>query len=104
MLIKSIKLENIRSYLNQSIEFPDGSLLLSGDIGSGKSTVLAAIEFALFGIKRGELSGAALLRNGKKQGSVELKFNIDGNDIIIKRGLKRGKEDVAQDSGYIIKD
>ena len=33
MILKSIKLNNIRSYLNQKIDFPTGSLLLSGDIG-----------------------------------------------------------------------
>jgi len=102
MLLKSIKLENIRSYLNQQIDFPVGSVLLSGDIGSGKSTILLAIEFALFGVKRKDLSGAALLRHGKKEGEVELKFDIDGKEIIIKRKLKRGKDDIKQEAGYII--
>lgn len=102
MLIKSITLENIRSYTNERVEFPSGSVLLSGDIGSGKSTILSAIEFALFGIKRGELSGGALLRHGKKQGSVELIFEIDGKEVILKRNLKRGKDEISQDSGYII--
>jgi len=104
MLIKSLKLENIRSYTNQVIDFPKGSVVLSGDIGSGKSTILAAIEFALFGIKRKDLSGNALLRHGKSTGSVELNFNVDNKDIIIKRNLKRGKNDIKQDAGYIIID
>jgi DNA repair protein SbcC/Rad50 len=102
MLIRSVKLENIRSYTNQEIEFPEGSVLLSGDIGCGKSTILSAIEFALFGIKRKELSGAALLRHGKKQGSVELNFEIEEKKIIIKRNLKKIGDDIKQDSGYII--
>jgi len=102
MLLKSIKLENIRSYTNELIEFPDGSVLLSGDIGSGKSTVLSAIEFALFGIKRKDLSGTALLRHGKNNASVELNFSVDEKNVIIKRNLKRGKQDIKQDTGYII--
>ncbi len=101
MIIKYVKLENIRSYLNQTINFPHGSVLLSGDIGSGKSTILLAIEFALFGIMR-SLSGNSLLRNGKNKGSVELKFSLDNKDIIIKRTLKRKRGDVRQDSGFII--
>ncbi len=101
MIIKYVKLENIRSYLNQTINFPRGSVLLSGDIGSGKSTILLAIEFALFGIMR-SLSGNSLLRNGKNKGSVELKFSLDNKDIIIKRTLKRKRGDVRQDSGFII--
>jgi len=104
MLLKSIKLQNIRSYLNQEIDFPEGSVLLSGDIGSGKSTILLAIEFALFGVKRKDLSGSALLRHGKKEGEVELKLDIDNKEVIIKRKLKRGKEDIKQEAGYIIMD
>jgi len=101
MIIKYVKLENIRSYTKQIIEFPEGSVLLSGDIGSGKSTILLAMEFALFGIMR-SLSGNSLLRNGKTKGSVEFKFNIEDKEIIIKRALKRQKGDVRQDSGFII--
>ena len=101
MIIEYVKLENIRSYTKQTIEFPRGSLLLSGDIGSGKSTILLAIEFALFGIMR-SLPGSSLLRNGKTNGSVELKFSLDNDNIIIKRALKRQKDDVRQDSGFIM--
>lgn len=101
MILKSLKLENIRSYLNEQINFPESSVLLAGDIGSGKSTILLAIEFALFGIKT-DLSGESLLRHGKSSGSVELQFSIDKNDIVIKRNLKKQKDAVRQDSGYII--
>ncbi len=102
MRLKSIKLSNIRSYVSSEIKFPEGSVLLSGDIGSGKSTILLAAEFALFGIKRGTLSGQALLRNGEKKGEVELCFEIEGKQVIIKRALKRSKRDVGQEAGYII--
>ena len=60
MLLRSIKLNNIRSYIAEEVSFPATSLLLSGDIGSGKSTVLMAIEFALFGTSRSDLSGETL--------------------------------------------
>jgi len=102
MLLKSIKLNNIRSYLNQKIDFPTGSVLLSGDIGSGKSTILLAIEFALFGVRRKHLSGSSLVRHGKKEADVELNFELDKKDIIIKRTLKRGKQDISQEAGYTI--
>jgi len=101
MIINKIKLENIRSYLNQEIEFPLGSTLLAGDIGSGKSTILLAIDFALFGLRKSSLSGGSLLRNGKNKGSVELHFNIDDKDVVIKRTLKRGTN-IVQDEGYIV--
>ncbi len=102
MLIKSVSLRNIRSYENQTIVFPPGSLLLSGDIGAGKSTILLAIEFALFGMRRTDLTGSALLRHGSQKGEVELAFSLDGREITIKRILKRGKDDIKQEAGYII--
>ncbi|MGY5853224.1 MAG: AAA family ATPase, partial [Candidatus Thorarchaeota archaeon] len=54
MRLVSVELENIRSYESGAVNFPEGSVLLSGDIGCGKSTLLLATEFALFGIRRGE--------------------------------------------------
>ncbi|MBI3036946.1 SMC family ATPase [Candidatus Woesearchaeota archaeon] len=102
MIIKSIKLHNIRSYLTQEIGFPEGTVLLSGDIGSGKSTVLLAIEFALFGISKGLLSGEAILRHGKQSGYVEMVFTFDGKDVVIRRSLKRLKDSIRQDEGFIV--
>lgn len=96
-----MELRNIRSYEKENVEFPEGSVLLSGDVGSGKSTLLLAIEFALFGIKRGELSGEALLKRGKKNGTVKLDFTLDGKDVTIERNLKRVSSGVRQESGYI---
>jgi exonuclease SbcC len=95
MRIKKIILENIRSYENQEINFVDGSTLLSGDIGSGKTSVLLAIEFALFGLQPGQ-RGSALLRNGANEGAVKLIFEVDGNEITIERTLKKGKT-ISQD-------
>jgi exonuclease SbcC len=102
MLLKSLRLKNIRSYCNEEITFPEGIVLLAGDIGAGKSTILLAIEFALFGLLRGELSGTALLRNGANQGSVELTFELNGKDYTIGRTLQRTKTSVEQDAGYLI--
>lgn len=99
MNIRKITLKNIRSYLDEEIEFQKGSTLLSGDIGSGKTSILLGIEFALFGLQPGQ-RGSALLRNGAKEGEVILQFEVDGKDVIIERILKRGKT-VTQDYSAI---
>ena len=104
MIIKKIKVNNIRSYLNQEIDLPEGSVLLAGDIGSGKSSLLLSIEFALFGLQKGELSGSSLLRNGKDEGSVELHLKIKDMDFIIYRSLKRTKTGINQDECYLFTD
>ena len=103
MILKSVKLRNIRSYLNEKVEFPTGSVVLSGDIGSGKSSILHAVEFALFGILNTDIGGESLLRHGKNEGGVELKFQVKNKEYVIKRKLKRRKDSVGQASGYIIK-
>ncbi len=104
MRLVSIELENIRSYERGEVSFPEGSVLLSGDIGCGKSTLLLATEFALFGIRRGELSGSSLLRRGQKRGSVRLTFSMDDNEVVIERTLKRTTSSISQDSGKMIVD
>ncbi len=101
MIINSVQLENIRSYKKESVRFDKKSILLKGDIGSGKSTILHAIEFALFGILRTELSGNSLLRHSSNEGKVVLDFSIDNNNIVIERTLKRSKDKVEQNSGSI---
>src|SRR3989344_5223549 len=95
MKLNKIYLENIRSYEEQEIEFPEGSTLLSGDIGSGKTSILLAIEFALFGLQPGQ-RGNSLLKNGENSGGVILNFELDGKKIQIERTLKKTKA-VAQD-------
>ena len=95
MRLKKITLNNIRSYESQEINFPEGSTLLSGDIGSGKTSILLGIEFALFGLQPGQ-RGGSLLRNGTSEGGVVLYLDIDGREVIIERKMKKGKT-ISQD-------
>ncbi|MBI5803067.1 hypothetical protein HY448_00045 [Candidatus Pacearchaeota archaeon] len=95
MIIKKVVLNNIRSYKNQEINFPESSILLSGDIGSGKTSVLLAIEFALFGLQPGQ-KGTSILRNGTNFGGVEMEFEIDGKNVRVERTLKKSKA-ISQD-------
>lgn len=104
MLFRSVRVKNIRSYSSAVVEFPEGSVLLSGDIGSGKTTLLLAIEFALFGILRGETSGPALLRHGCSRGEVELSFEAGGREFTILRSLVRKGDTVVQDKGFLVHD
>lgn len=96
MKLKKIGLKNIRSYQSQSIEFPEGSLLLAGDVGAGKTTLLLAIEYALFGLQPGQ-KGSALLRHDAVLGEVMLECEIDGHDVVIERHLKREQRSITSD-------
>ena len=102
MLLKSLKLKNIRSYSDQEIIFPSNSTVLSGDIGCGKSTILLAIEFALFGVTKPNLTGETLLRKGETSASVNLTFSINNQEITIERILKKEKSGIKQKAGFLI--
>ncbi|MCV0409382.1 SMC family ATPase [Nitrosopumilus sp.] len=95
MILNSIIIDNIRSYEHEEVEFPRGISLFEGDIGSGKSTVLMSIEFALFGL--GSQKAEALLSKKYDSGSVILDFSVDGERYEIKRTLMRKKSAINQD-------
>ncbi len=99
MILRSLKLENVRSYKTATVEFPQGISLFEGDIGSGKSTILMAIEFALFGL--GSQKGGSLLKTSESKGSVSLKFSVDGDDYIVRRTLVRKGGNVQQGEGHL---
>jgi exonuclease SbcC len=70
-----IRLQNIKCYTDMSFDFgEDGLALLSGQSGKGKSTVLQAINFALFGV------GNKIISSGKN--SCKVDFEFDGMKIM----------------------
>ena len=101
MIIKKLKLQNIRSYKEAVIDFPLGKTLFEGNIGSGKSTILMAIEFALFGL--GSEKGGSLLRAGEESGSVSIIFDCDGTEYTARRELKRKKNSIQQTDRCVLK-
>ncbi|MCL4333036.1 MAG: AAA family ATPase, partial [Candidatus Thermoplasmatota archaeon] len=83
MRIKSLEIRMIRSHVQTRLEFTDGVTLIEGDVGSGKSTILMALEFAIFGFS-GEKSNE-ILRLGEDRGLVELTFDMDGTEYKVAR-------------------
>jgi exonuclease SbcC len=70
-----IQLKNFKCYEDKAFDFgTDGLTLLNGKSGCGKSTIIQAIYFALFG------GGRKLVTYGKKSCSVSLDF--DGMQIV----------------------
>jgi len=96
MKIKSLQLENIRSHEKSVINFTDGFNCLVGGLGTGKSSVLYAIDFALFGEPLGR-SYDYLLREGEDKARVILKFSANGKEYAIIRALRRSGDRIVQD-------
>ncbi|MFT4260849.1 MAG: AAA family ATPase [Candidatus Woesearchaeota archaeon] len=100
MRLVSLFLKNIRSYKELELNFREGITLLTGDIGSGKTTILLSIEFALLGLHT-DITGTTLLRHGESQGEIRLTLQINEEQITICRKLKRSNSGVKQEAGYI---
>jgi exonuclease SbcC len=100
MKIKEVTLENIRSYTFGRVNFQDGFNCIVGGVGDGKSSILYAIDFALFGERFGR-SYEYLLREGKKEGSVKLTFEHKGKTYSVKRVLTRERDRIVQDTSRI---
>jgi len=105
VILRTIELTNIRSYLHESIGFDKGITVITGRTGSGKSTILMSLEYALFG-NAASVSGNALLRRGAHEGSIRLVFEHAGHEYVVERGLVRIKEKVSfnKDSLALYKD
>lgn len=101
MIFKRLTIQNIRSYEDLMIEFPKGSVLLAGDIGSGKTSILLGLQFALFGLQPGQ-KGASILRQGTDNAYACLEIDIDGEIVTLERTIKKSKSGgITQDSNII---
>jgi exonuclease SbcC len=96
MRIKTITLENIRSHVRSKVNFKGGFNCLVGGLGTGKSSILFAIDFAFFGDPLSR-SYHYLLREGADVGKVAVEFLLNGKTYRIERGLKRRGNSIGQD-------
>lgn len=91
-LVKKIRFKNFRSYGNQFTEInliKSGSTVITAPNGSGKSTILMAIEFALFGKVSNGINKNDLVNTiNKKDLVVEIECETKGKEILIRRGIK----------------
>lgn len=96
MKLKSMQLQNIRSYTKTVVPFIKGFNCLVGGLGQGKSTVLYALDFALFGDPLGR-SYEYLLREDAEEGKVTAVFVQNGRTYKLQRALRRRDKGISQD-------
>ena len=95
MKLESLELENIRSHAKTTVHFVDGFNCLVGGLGQGKSTVLYAFDFVLFGDPIGR-SYDYLLRESADHGKVTAVFVHNSRTYKIQRGLHRRGNGISQ--------
>ena len=101
--ITKVKIKNFRSFLDEDYEFlQDKTTLIFGlhrkaafsnSNGTGKSSFMKSIEFALLGVVSRTLPKEEYVHNGEKECSVTLWMSnaATKTDLIIKRSLFRSK-------------
>lgn len=73
-MIRSVRLKNFRRYEDEAFTLGPGINFVEGENNAGKTSILYAIEYALFGRVEGFKSPAALMRPGARGLGVELVF------------------------------
>jgi exonuclease SbcC len=96
MKIEIVQLENVRSHVKSTVPLARGFNCLVGGVGTGKSSVLYAVDFALFGDPLGR-SFEYLLREGADSAKVTVQFSQNGKTYKLVRGLKRRGKGIGQD-------
>jgi len=71
MIIRTLRLENIKSYANASFTFTEGVNAIVGRNGAGKSTIVESIGYALFDSGK----GSGLTRQGASNGQITVGFD-----------------------------
>ena len=75
-MITSIELGDFLSHSDTKLEFENGVTVFVGDNGAGKSSIIDAITFALFG-QHTRKSNKSLIKRGSNQGFTKIGFSIN---------------------------
>ena len=105
IIFKSIKYKNFLSSGNYFTEIAlnkSKSTLIVGQNGAGKSTMLDAISFALFGKPHRKISKNQLINSiNQKQALVEVEFSIGKAQFRIVRGIRPNTFEIWKDGSMI---
>ena len=88
--LKSIGFKRLR--IPKELLFPDGQMLIFGRNESGKSTIMEAIHYGIYGLAlrpKKRASNDDLITYGYPQAVIELAFSIDNNEYNVKRIINR---------------
>jgi len=76
-MITSVKLGNFLSHKDTELTFDNGVTVFIGDNGAGKSSVIDAMTFALFG-KTTRGNNEETIRDGENQAVTQIHFEVNG--------------------------
>ena len=85
-MITSVELGDFLAHSNTKLKFENGVTVFVGDNGAGKSSIIDAITFALFG-KHTRKSNKGLIKRGSNQGFTKIGFSINDRQFEVVRKI-----------------
>ena len=94
MIIDRLILKNFKRFKNVDIRFSDGITGILGNNGTGKSSLVQAIFFALYGVQATGISPDYIVSSfadPKDRCEIRLEFSVGGEKYTVIRTFKKGK-------------
>jgi exonuclease SbcC len=104
-MIESVELSNFLSHKNNIIKFDEGITALIGHNGAGKSSIMDAVMFSLFGDTGRDATIDQLQRTGENQTYTKTTFKIKGTKYHALRTIVNGTSkriELQDESGELI--
>ncbi|WP_395845502.1 AAA family ATPase [Cystobacter fuscus] len=95
MILKHLVLHNYRKFRALDIDFPEGLIAIVGRNGMGKSTLIEAVAFALYGTEASRTGATSIRREGAASSepcSVTLEFTVRNEPYRVVRKLTGAHE------------
>ncbi|MFA5348414.1 MAG: SMC family ATPase [Methanoregula sp.] len=94
MILDRLVLKNFKRFREQEIRFHDGITGILGNNGTGKSSIVQAIFFALYGVQATGIAPDYIVSSfasPRERCEVRLDFRIEGAKYTVVRTFKKGK-------------
>lgn len=91
MILEEVEVRDFRSHGHSRMKLDQGITVIVGENGSGKTSLLEAVNFALFKQRPNNVNIDDLVRRGSKAARVMAKFRSGGRTYKVIRERKAGK-------------
>ncbi|MGI0048876.1 MAG: AAA family ATPase [Nitrososphaera sp.] len=95
-MIKDIQLKDFIAHRDTKLEFGKGITIFVGHNGSGKSSIIDAVTFALFAEHMRGKSNKNLVRRGANSAMVQMHFTLNSREFSVVRGLSSSGQSFSQ--------